>query len=77
MIRASEKLAIRSELQEREIRGLRAALVGEKKRRKKRGNIGLFPKDEPGHAIFYSPNQIAAVWEHQADLEAQKRAGKA
>lgn len=76
MIRASEKLAIRNDLQEHEIRGLRAALVDEKKRRKRGKNMGLFPKDEPGQAMFYSPNKIATVREHQANLEAQKEQEK-
>ena len=48
IIRASEKLAIRAEILEHENIGLRTALVGEKKRRKKGKPMGLFMRDEPG-----------------------------
>ena len=60
-MRVSEKLVIQNDILEYEIRGLRTALVGEKKRRKKGKPIGLFMKDEPGQAIFFSPAKIAMV----------------
>ena len=47
MIRTSEKLAIRAEILEHEVAQLRRALVGEKKRRKRGKQMGLFDKDEP------------------------------
>jgi hypothetical protein len=42
MIRASEKLVIRNDILEHEIRGLRTALIDEKKRRKRGKPMGLF-----------------------------------
>ena len=71
-IRASEKLAIRAEILEHENTQLRNALVGEKKRRKRGKQMGLFDKDEPGQAMFFSPTRIAAVRARQEELEAQK-----
>ena len=70
IIRASEKLAIRNEILEYEVKGLRTALVGEKKRRKKGKPMGLFIKNEPGQAVFFSPAKIAAVQACQEELEA-------
>lgn len=74
--RASEKLAIRAELLEHEVKGLRTALIDEKKRRKRAKPMGLFPKDQPGQAMFFSPTKIAAVRAHQEELEAQKEQEK-
>ena len=34
--------------------------------------MGLFAKDEPGQAIFFSLAKITAVRAHQQELEAQK-----
>jgi PAS domain-containing protein len=76
IIRASEKLAIRAELLEHENTGLRTALVGEKKRRKRGKPMGLFIKDEPGQAVFFSPAKIAAVRARQEELEAQRNQEK-
>jgi len=76
IIRASEKLAIRAEILEHENIGLRTALVGEKKRRKKGKPMGLFMRDEPGQAMFFSPAKIATVRAHQEELEAQKEQEK-
>lgn len=76
IIRASEKLAIRVELLEYKNIGLRTALVDEKKRRKKGKPMGLFIKDKPGQAMFFSPAKIAAVRARQEELEAQKEQEK-
>ena len=72
LARACEKLVINNEILEHENGGLRQALQNEKKRRKRGKKMGLFPKDEPGQAMFFSPAKIAAVRSHQEELEAQK-----
>ena len=74
IIRATEKLTIEKEILKHENQGLRAALVGEKKRRKRGKAMELFAKDEPGQAIFFLFGKIAAVRERQQELEAQKKA---
>jgi hypothetical protein len=38
--------------------------------------MGLFDKDEPGQAMFFSPTRIAAVRARQEELEAQKEQGR-
>jgi len=72
IIRATEKLVVKNDILEHENKGLRAALVDEKKRRKKGKAIGLFPKDKPGEAIFFSPAKIAAIRTRHEKLESQK-----
>jgi hypothetical protein len=72
IIRATEKLAIKNDILEHENKGLRTALIDEKKRRKRGKPMGLFAKDEPGQAIFFSPAKITAVRTRQKELEAQK-----
>ena len=72
LARACEKLVINNEILEHENGGLREALKAEKKHRKRGKKMGLFPKDEPGQAMFFSPAKIAAVRAHQDGLEAQK-----
>ena len=72
LARACEKLVINNEILEHENGGLRQALQNEKKRRKRDKKMGLFPKDESGQAMFFSPAKIAAVRSHQEELEAQK-----
>ena len=74
IIRATEKLAIEKEILEHENQGLRVALIGEKKRRKRGKAMELFAKDEPGQAMFFSPGKIAAIRDRQQELEAQKEA---
>ena len=74
IVRATEKLAIQKEILEHENQGLRAALIGEKKRRKRGKAMELFVKDKPGQAMFFSPDKIAAVRERQQELETQKEA---
>lgn len=76
LAKAAEKLAISKEILEHENAGLRDSLKNEKKRRKRGKKMGLFPKDEPGQAMFFSPAKIAAVREHQDGLEAQKEQEK-
>ena len=76
IIRATEKLVIQKDILEHENKGLRAALIGEKKRRKRGKNMGLSAKDEPGQAMFFSPGKIAAVRARQEKLEAQKEQEK-
>ena len=34
--------------------------------------MGLFPKDEPGQAMFFSPAKITAIRAYQAEAQAQK-----
>lgn len=38
--------------------------------------MGLFPKNEPGQAVFFSPTKIASVRTHQAEIEAPKEQEK-
>ena len=73
IVRATEKLAIQKEILEHENQGLQAALIGEKKRRKRGKAMELFAKDEPGQAMFFSPGKIAAVKERQQELKTQKK----
>ncbi|EKG09045.1 pogo transposable element, putative, partial [Macrophomina phaseolina MS6] len=77
IIRASEKLAVRNEILEHENQGLRAALVGEKNKRKKGKPIGLFDKERPGEAQFFSPAKVSAVRARAQELEDQKQREKA
>ena len=76
IIRASEKLAVQAEILEYENVELCTALVNEKKRRKKGKHMGLFTKNEPGQAMFFSPVKITAVRAHHEELEAQKEQEK-
>ena len=71
--RAAEKLVTNNDILEYKNKELRMALRTEQKRRKRGKKMGLFPKDEPGQAIFFSPAKIAAVRQHQEDLEAQQQ----
>ena len=66
-------MAIEKEIIEHDAKGLRVALETELKRRKRSKKMGLFPKDEPGRAMFFSPDKIAVVRAHQLDLNAQKQ----
>ena len=74
IVRATEKLAIQKEILEHENQGLRAALIDEKKRRKRGKAMELFVKNKPGQAMFFSPDKIAAVRERQQELKTQKEA---
>ena len=73
IVRATEKLVIQKDILDHEAKGLRAALIGEKKRRKRGRAMPLFADDEPGQAMFFSPGRIAAIRSRQQDLEAQKK----
>jgi len=77
IIRASEKLAIRNEILEHENKGLRTALVNEKKRRKRGKPAGLFDQERAGEAQFFSPAKVAAVRSRMNELEEQKQREKA
>ena len=72
IIRATEKLVIKNNILEHENKGLRNALIDEKKRRKKSKAMGLFSKDKPREAVFFSPAKIAAIRTRYEDLESQK-----
>ena len=76
IIQASDKLVIRNDILEHEIRGLPTALLDERKRWKRGKPMGLFIKDEPGQPMFFSPAKIAAVQAHKEELEAQKEQEK-
>ena len=71
LVRACEKLAIKTEILEHEVAGIKSALVNEKGRRKWGKVMGLFPKNELGQAMFFSLSKIAAIKAHQDQLEAQ------
>jgi len=47
--------------------------VQEKRRRKRGKAMGLFDKDRPGEAQFFSPARVAAVREqaHEIEVETQ------
>jgi hypothetical protein len=77
IIRASEKLAIRNEILEHEVKGLRTALVNEKKRRKRGKPAGLLDQGRPGAAQFFSPAKVTAVRNRMHELEEQKQREKA
>ena len=72
IIRVTEKLVIKNNILEHENKGLRNALINEKKRRKKVKAMGLFSKDKPGEAVFFSLAKIAAIRTRYEDLESQK-----
>ena len=76
IIRATEKLVIEKDILQHENKGLRTALVAEKKRRKRGKAMDLFAKDEPGQTMFFSPGKIAAVRLRQQELEGQKERQK-
>ena len=77
IIRASEKLAIRNEILQHENKGLRTALINEKKRRKRGKPAGLFDQERPGQAQFFSPAKVAAVRNRMNEIEEQKQREKA
>ncbi|OXV05699.1 hypothetical protein Egran_06533 [Elaphomyces granulatus] len=72
LIRASEKLTIKNEILKHENAGLRAALVNEKKRRKRGKKLGLFDNENPGEAQFFSPNKVQALRQRAEEAETQK-----
>ena len=72
IIQATEKLVIEKEILEHENKGVREALIKEKKRRKRDKAMKLFPKNEARQAMFFSPSKIATARTRQKELEAQK-----
>ena len=76
LVRVCEKLAIKTEILEHKVAGIKSALVNEKGRRKQGKVMDLFPKDEPRQTMFFSPPKIAAIKAHQDQLEAQTEQNK-
>jgi hypothetical protein len=76
IIRASKKLALRNEILEHENKGLRTALVNEKRRRKRGKPAGLLNQERPGEAQFFSPAKVTAVRNRMNELEEQKQREK-
>jgi hypothetical protein len=72
MSKAALKLATQIEILNHEVAGLKIALVGEKKCRKKGKNMGLLAPDQSGHTAFFSSARIRVVRAQQQGLEAQK-----
>ena len=75
-MRAFEKMSVEKEILVHENAGFFKALVGEKKRRRRGRNMGLFPKNEPGQAMFFSPDKVNAAQSQQQLLNAQKEQEK-
>ena len=76
IVRACGKLAIQNDILQHEVTGLRAALVEEKKKRKRGKGMGLFDKERPGEAQFFSPEKVAAVRQRAEEIEIEKRLQK-
>ncbi|PVH90582.1 hypothetical protein DM02DRAFT_475037, partial [Periconia macrospinosa] len=76
IIRACGKLAIQNDILQHEVTGLRAALVEEKKKRKRGKGMGLFDKERPGEAQFFSPEKVAAVRRRAEEVEIERRLKK-
>ena len=72
IIRAAEKLSITADIQAHKLKGLREALVDEKRRRKRGKAMDLFAKDKPGQAMFLSPDRIATIRARQEQLETER-----
>jgi hypothetical protein len=70
--KSAVKNAIKRSLAEHEREGLQAALVDEKKRRKRGKHMGLLAPDQPGQSKFFSGAIVQAVRARKHDLEAQK-----
>ncbi|PVH90264.1 hypothetical protein DM02DRAFT_469161, partial [Periconia macrospinosa] len=77
LLRASEKIITENEILKHDNKGLRTALVEEKKRRKRGKVMGLFDKERPGEAQFFSPAKVAAMRERAKEIEAQTQQKKA
>ena len=72
IVRGMEKLVVGRDILQHQVDQLRGTIVNEKKRRKRGKNMGLFTKDEPGQAMFFSPGKIAAAKARQEELDTQK-----
>ncbi|RMZ87477.1 hypothetical protein DV736_g5297, partial [Chaetothyriales sp. CBS 134916] len=77
IIRACGKLAIENEVLRHANSGLRTALVEEEKKRKRGKGMGLFDKDRPGEAQFFSPAKVAAVRQRAQEMEIASQLQKA
>jgi phage-related minor tail protein len=77
LIVTSEKLVIRNEILEHEIRMLRATLIDEKRRRKRGKKMGLIDLDNPGQAQFFSLERIAKARADIAIAKAETARGEA
>ena len=71
MVKSMEQLSFRNELLIHENRGLNAALIDEKKKRKRGKPMGLLAPDQPGQAQFFSPAKIEAVRVRKEAQDAQ------
>jgi len=76
LIRATEKLSIQNEILRHDNRDLYDTLVQEKKRRKRGKPMGLFDKENPGEAQFFSPSKVEALRQRAKEIEAQKEQEK-
>ncbi|KAH7394673.1 hypothetical protein BKA66DRAFT_380518, partial [Pyrenochaeta sp. MPI-SDFR-AT-0127] len=76
IIRACGKFAIQNEILQHENIGLRAALVEEKKKRKRGKGMGLFDKERPGEAQFFSPAKVAAVRQRAEEIQIESQLQK-
>lgn len=76
IIRACGKLAIQNEILQHENTGLRAALIEEKKKRKRGKGMGLFEKERPGEAQFFSPAKVAAVRQRAEEIQIESQLRK-
>ena len=73
ILHASEKLAFKNEILLHENKALVRALHEEKKRRKRGKALGLFDKEKPGEAQFFSPSKVAAARQRANEIEAEKQ----
>ena len=71
-----EKLVVEKDILQHQVDQLRGTIVNEKKRRKRGKNMGLFIKNEPKQAMFFSPSKIAAARARQEELNTQKEEKK-
>ncbi|KAF2275262.1 uncharacterized protein EI97DRAFT_475869 [Westerdykella ornata] len=76
IIRVCKKLAIENEILKHENSGLHAALVNEKKRRKRGKGMGLFNKERPGEAQFFSSAKVAVVRKRAEEIEIENQLQK-
>jgi hypothetical protein len=77
LLRAGEKLTTELEIVRHENKGLREAVIHEKKRRKRGKVIHLYgPDEKEGQALFFSPDKIARVRRRNADAEQAERQRK-
>jgi hypothetical protein len=74
LLRAGEKLATKLKIVRHENKGLRDAIIHEKKKRKHGKAMHLYnPGEHEGQALFFSPAKIARVRQRVADAEQAER----